>query len=392
MDLNIGTVDTKVLVLIIIGICVCAGAAVILFKGGGPSPPTIENFGAYDITTTSATLRADYDTGSWSSVEIRFGYRENFSETWQYTNWHEASGSGRLNKIIVGLSPNTCYEFMIFLQHDSSIIFSPIKKFETQAIPPAIENLEFTDISETSAVLKVDYNCSSYSEINIQFSYQGIGEGSKITEGGTVSESGVFSENLSNLTPSMVYLVQTMTRYDNNLQLDNVKTFRTLPLPGQVSVPNYEAIGTVTSVVDGDTIRVLLTWVNKSKTGVHAGIDESVRFAGGINAPEITGEGQPGGNEAKIFVQDLCPPGSEVLLDLDDGATHGTGPYRDLYGRLLCVIYTRSDNTWVNINASLLRWGSEEYPSHNWISYIGFASEFSPFEWPPYDNSYPYVL
>ncbi len=387
--MNIGPLNAKILVLVIAGICAGAGAAIILFGSGGPSPPMIENFGAYNITPTSATLRADYDTGFLSYVKIRFGYRENFSETWQYTNWHGVSGSGRLGKTIGSLSPNAHYEFMVFLQHDSSIISSPVKEFETQAIPPAIENLEFTDIAETPAVLTVDYDCGSYPEIDIQFSYEGIGEENNVTDGGTVSGSGVFSENISDLTPAMVYQIQTVIQYDNTLQLGNVEVFQTLPLLGQIGVPNYEAIGTVTAAADGDTIFVWLTWVRKG--GVYVGTNETVRFAGGIDAPETT-NGDVGGDEAEMFVRDLCPMGSEVLLDLDDGSTHGTGPYRDIYGRLLAVIYTRRDNTWVNVNASLLRWGLEEYPLHNWLAYIGYDSEFSPYEWPPYDNDYPYVL
>lgn len=388
MDLNIKSVDTKILVLVIAGICAGAGAAVIHFGGGGPSLPMIENFGAYNITPTSATLRADYDTGSWSYVKVRFGYKENFSETWQYTNWHGVSGSGRSIRTIGSLSPNTCYEFMAFLQHDSSVISSPVKKFDTQAIPPTTENLEFTDIDETSAVLKVDYDCGSYPEIDIQFSYEGIGEGGKTTDGGTVSGSGVFSENISNLTPGMVYQIQTVIQYDNTLYRDNIEFFHTLQLLGQPSVPNYEAVGNVTVVADGDTIFVSLTWVNESATGVEARSNETVRFAGGIDAPEDPED--EGGPEATEFVIDLCPRGTEVLLDLDNGATYGAGPYRDIYGRLLAVIYVRGDNTWVNVNAELLRWGREAYPDHNWLEYLNYPSEFDGRDW--LEDDYPYVL
>jgi len=391
MDLSIGSANTKILVLVIIGICACAGAAVILFRGGGPSPPTIENFGAHNVTTTSATLWVDYDTGSWSSVKIRFGYRKNFSETWQYTNWHEVSGSARSHKTISGLSPITGYEFTVVLQHDSSELSSSIKKFETQAVPPTIENLEFTDISETSAVLSASYDCGSYSEISAQFSYKEIDKDNKTTDGETVSGSGVFSENISNLTPGMVYQIQTVIRYDNILHLGDVKIFQTPPLPGQIDVPNYEAIGTLTAVADGDTIFVWLTWVKESvrTRGVRAERNETIRFAGGIDAPETGANAEEGGIEAEMFVRDLCPMGIDVLLDLDDGSLHGAGPFRDVYGRLLAVNYIRGDNTWINVNAQELRWGLQEYPSNEWLEYIGFGSEFDPYEW--LEDNYPYV-
>lgn len=392
MDLNIGSTNTTILALIIVtvGICACAGAVVILFGDGGPPPPTIENFGAHNITTTSAALWVDYDTGSWLSVKIRFGYRENFSETWQYTNWHEVSGSSRLHKTISGLSPITRYEFMTVLQHDSSVLSSPVKKFETQAIPPTIE-LEFTDIDETSAVLRASYDCGSYSEISAQFSYKEIDEENKTTDEKTVSGSGVFSENIPNLTPGMVYQIQTVIRYDNIFHLGDVEIFQTPPLPGQIDVPNYEAIGTLTAVADGDTIFVWLTWVKESvrTRGVHAERNETIRFAGGIDAPETGANAEEGGIEAEMFVRDLCPMGIDVLLDLDNEATYGAGPYRDIYGRLLAVNYIRGDNTWINVNAQELRWGLQEYPNNDWLEYIGFPSEFDGREW--LEDNYPYA-
>ncbi len=149
--------------------------------------------------------------------------------------------------------------------------------------------------------------------------------------------------------------------------------------------PWYEASGTVTAVYDGDTIAVYLTWVHESITGVYAARTESVRFSGGIDAPEL---GNPGGYQARDFIVGLCPPGSHVYLDLDDYAT-GKGPYRDIYGRLLAVIYVKLGESWVNINAELLRWGMQAYPAHNWLKYTYFASEFDPYEW--LEENYPYV-
>ncbi len=378
-----------ILALVIAGICAGASVAVIHFGGGGPSPSMIENSGAHNVTITSVTLWVDYNVGS-QSTKIRFGYSENSSATWQYTSWAEVLGSGRLSKPISGLTPNTCYEFKVFLQYDSSTLTSTVKTFETQPIPPTIENFEVTNIDETSAVLNISYDCGSYPDINIQFSYKEIDGGGETTGGENVSGSGVFSENISNLTPGMVYLVQTVIRYDNTLHPDNVQVFHTPLLPGQLSVPNFEAVGTETAVADGDTIYVSLTWVKRSTTGVEAGSYETVRFAGGIDAPEDPGE--ECGPEATEYVANLSPRGTEVLLDLDNRAIYGAGPFRDIYGRLLAVIYIRKENTWVNINAQELKWGMEACPSNNWDEYASMPSEFSLYEWPPYDNDYPYVL
>lgn len=385
INLNAKSVRTKISVLVVVGICLSAGAVALHLKGG-KMPPTVTNYETYNITTTTATLWADYDAGSWSSMNIRFEYRENSSDTWQYTDWHEVFGSGRWSKTIGGLNPNTCHEFRAIVQYDSSTLTSSAKMFETQAILPTIKFLEVTNVGETSARLNVSYDCGSYPEVDIRFSYKEIGCEGENTEWTTVSGSGTFSENVSNLTPGMVYLAQAITRYDNMLHLSDVGAFQTPHLPGHHAVPNYEAIGNVTAVLDGDTIHVSLTWVDKSAVGVKAGSGEAVRFAGGIDAPEIAEEG---GEEAKEFVYNLCPPGTEVLLDLDS-ASYGPMLYRDLHGRLLSVIYVRRDNAWVNVNAQELRWGLEAYPRNNWLAYIGYGSEFDPYEW--LADNYPYVL
>ena len=59
-------------------------------------------------------------------------------------------------------------------------------------------------------------------------------------------------------------------------------------------------IGTVTKIIDGDTIHV---------------DDQSVRFAL-ASAPNLEGYG---GVDSKNFIQTICPVGSEVLVDEDDG-------------------------------------------------------------------------
>ena len=152
------------------------------------------------------------------------------------------------------------------------------------------------------------------------------------------------------------------------------------------SAPHYEARGLVTQVVDGDTIIVWLTWVDESIEDVEAGVENSVRFSGGIDAPELV---ENGGAEAGNFVIGLCPLWTEVFLDLDDGATGGTGSYRDKYGRLLAVIYVEQDGKWINVNAEELRWGMEAYPLNDWLEYISYDSDFDPYEW--LADNYPYV-
>ena len=83
--------------------------------------------------------------------------------------------------------------------------------------------------------------------------------------------------------------------------------------------------GTVTKIVDGDTIHV---------------DGESVRFAL-ASAPELSGYG---GVDSRNFIQTICPVGSDVVADEDDGQTG------ESYGRMIGVIYCNG----MNLNQELL--------------------------------------
>jgi len=83
--------------------------------------------------------------------------------------------------------------------------------------------------------------------------------------------------------------------------------------------------GKVTSVIDGDTIQVN---------------DHSIRFAL-YSAPELD---ESNGQKARVFIDTMCPVGSEALVDEDDGQTQGS------YGRILAVIYCND----LNLNEELL--------------------------------------
>lgn len=108
---------------------------------------------------------------------------------------------------------------------------------------------------------------------------------------------------------------------------------------------HYEASGFCPYVVDGDTIDV---------NGVGR-----IRLVG-VNTPE---RGQPGYQEAKDFVKNLCLY-KTVYLDMDNEKHY------DKYGRVLAVVY--AGNT--NVNAELLKRGYAE------VMYIP-PSEFNPYSW-----------
>ncbi len=105
--------------------------------------------------------------------------------------------------------------------------------------------------------------------------------------------------------------------------------------------------GTVTKIVDGDTIHV---------------DEQSVRFAL-ASAPELR---EYGGVESRDFIETICPVGSEVLVDEDDSQTEGS------FGRIIGMITCNG----VNLNSELLDAGlgyladqfcdSSEFANDSW--------------------------
>lgn len=83
--------------------------------------------------------------------------------------------------------------------------------------------------------------------------------------------------------------------------------------------------GTVTKIIDGDTIIV---------------DGQSIRFALS-SAPELK---MYGGEESREFIETICPVGSKVLVDEDDGQILGS------YGRMVGVVTCNG----VNLNSELL--------------------------------------
>jgi len=83
--------------------------------------------------------------------------------------------------------------------------------------------------------------------------------------------------------------------------------------------------GTMTQVIDGDTLKI---------------DGQSIRFALS-SAPELD---ESGGIKSKEFIENICPVGSTVLVDEDDGQTQGS------YGRIIGVIYCNG----LNLNEELV--------------------------------------
>jgi len=132
--------------------------------------------------------------------------------------------------------------------------------------------------------------------------------------------------------------------------------------------------GVVTQVIDGDTIKV---------------DDQSIRFAL-TSAPELN---EIGGLDAKNFVEILCPVGSEVVVDEDDGQTEGS------YDRMIGVIYCNG----INLSEAVIESGyaslfgefcsTSEFSSTSWAQKYGCTpsttQQVTPSQQNNCDPSYP---
>ena len=101
---------------------------------------------------------------------------------------------------------------------------------------------------------------------------------------------------------------------------EHIQNFESVPHTPTESSPSQDCLGsagcftgTVTKIIDGDTIHV---------------DDQSVRFAL-ASAPGLKGYG---GIESRDFIETICPVGSKALVDEDDGQILGS------YGRLVGMI------------------------------------------------------
>lgn len=105
--------------------------------------------------------------------------------------------------------------------------------------------------------------------------------------------------------------------------------------------------GFVTRIVDGDTITV---------------DGQSVRFAL-VNTPEY---GENDYSQAKSYIENICPVGSQVLVDEDDKQTGGS------HGRIIGVIYCNN----LNLSEEILEVGHAEI-----LLSICKKSEFANEDW-----------
>ncbi|WP_428325412.1 thermonuclease family protein [Nitrosopumilus sp.] len=140
--------------------------------------------------------------------------------------------------------------------------------------------------------------------------------------------------------------------------VENQIEIKSEPVENQIEIKSTECSGNalcfsgkITQIIDGDTVKV---------------DGKSIRFAL-VDAPELKYDG----GQAKQFVEQVCPVGSEVIVDQDDDQLV------DKYGRMLGVIYCND----MNLNKEILDSGigdlysafcdQSEFATHSWATKHG---------------------
>ena len=114
--------------------------------------------------------------------------------------------------------------------------------------------------------------------------------------------------------------------------------------------------GTVTEIIDGDTIHVN---------------EQSVRFAL-ASAPNLEGYG---GADSRNFIQTICPVGSEVLIDEDDG--HVLDDHSRIVGMVTCNdVILNQELLDANLGHLEIRFcSSSEFANEDWAVKHGCIKE-----------------
>ena len=161
--------------------------------------------------------------------------------------------------------------------------------------------------------------------------------------------------------------------------VENQIEIKSEPVENQIEIKSTECSGNalcisgkITQIIDGDTVKV---------------DGKSIRFAL-VDAPELKYDG----GQAKQFVEQVCPVGSQVIVDQDDDQLS------DKYGRMLGVIYCNG----MNLNKEILDSGigdlyeafcdQSEFATHSWATKHGCGNsedEITTQQTQNCDSSYP---
>ena len=82
----------------------------------------------FNVQHNAATLIMGYDFEDYGSGRLRFAYKKQSEDDWEYTAWNPKTGDGIYHKRVTGLSCETTYLFRGELEYEGTTIVSGVAK------------------------------------------------------------------------------------------------------------------------------------------------------------------------------------------------------------------------------------------------------------------------
>lgn len=205
--------------------------------GTTPAMPTITNVSATNIGNTTVTINYTVNANNASTTtEVRYGVSPGGSPQTQTGPSATGSSNTPLSVNLTGLSPNTTYEYNVWVFNSQGTAFLASSLFFTTAgstAPPAITAINANAITNNAATINFSINTFGIaSPTTINYGTSATVLNSSV-QGPIVTSSAATptSINLTGLSANTTYYYQVVATNTNGITSSNINNFTTLATP-----------------------------------------------------------------------------------------------------------------------------------------------------------------
>ena len=238
--------------------------------------PSISTLSPSNVDYTTAKLRGELNSlGDYSSVDLKFVYRESSSVEWLDVSGSETtlSSSDTYSYDFTGLNSNTSYDYALAYYdptEEAYMMDVNYKTFTTNAEGEPFTNaLNAENITQNSAILKGSWDLAGNSDGYIWFAYKKalLGDWNTIGNQSISSEVGFFDYNLTGLDSNTIYFFKTLLLTNGSYYRSLNNQFTTLS-EGPTESPQIQT-SNVSSITHNSSIfNSKLTNVDEQTIGV----------------------------------------------------------------------------------------------------------------------------
>lgn len=223
--------------------------------------PTITNVSATNIGTSTATVNYSVNANNAAATtEIRYAVVP--GGTLQTQAGPSASGTTNTNLLqnLVGLLPNTTYEYSVWAVNSQGTTFSSAQTFTTGSLAaPVISSVNAANITNVSANINFNVNTNGVAtptSINYGTSSTAL---TSSTQGPVVNSNVPTSTNigLTGLAPNTTYYYQVQATNSNGISTSTINSFTTLATaPAPTPIYHYKFNGNLNEENSGPTLTI----------------------------------------------------------------------------------------------------------------------------------------